>query len=46
MAETEWVPGKCRIHASIQNLFKWVPENGPINVSTEKRQNPGEYQEK
>ena len=41
-----WEPKKGRIRASIQNLFGWVPEKGPINVSTEKWQNPGEYQEK
>ena len=46
MAESEWVPRKSWIRASIQNLFGWAPEKGPINVSTEKWQNPGEYQEK
>ena len=31
---------------SIEKLFRWVPEKGPINVSTEKWKNPGEYHEK
>ena len=34
MAESEWVPRKSWIRASIQNLFGWVPEKGPINVRT------------
>ena len=37
---------KSRIRTSIEKLFGWVLEKGPINVSTEKKKNPGEYQEK
>ena len=46
MEESGWIPGKTRIRASIEKLFKWVPEKGPINVCTEKWKNPGDYQEK
>ena len=34
------------MRASIEKMFGWVPKKGPINVSTEKWKNPGEYQEK
>ena len=37
---------KGKIPVSIEKLVGLVPEKGPINVSTEKWQNPGEYQEK
>ena len=30
----------------MEKLFGWVTEKGPINVSTEKMKNPGEYEEK
>ena len=46
MVESVQVPGKGRIRASIEKLFRWVLEKGPINVSTEKWKNPGEYHEK
>ena len=46
MVEFVRVPGKGRTPTSIEKLFWWVPEKGPINVSTEKWKNPGEYQEK
>ena len=46
MVESRRVPVKGRIGASIKKLFGWVSERGPINVSTEKLKNPGEYQEK
>ena len=46
MVESVQVPGKGRIHASIEKLFRWVLEKGPINVSTKKWKNPGEYHEK
>ena len=46
MLESGGVPVKGRIGASIEKLFGWVPKKGPINVSTEKWKNPGEYQEK
>ena len=29
-----------------RKTFRWVPEQGPINVSTEKWKNPVEYTEK
>ena len=46
MVEFVRVPRKGRIPTTIEKLFGWVPEKGPINVSTEKWKNPGEYQEK
>ena len=46
MVESVQVPGKGRIRASIEKLFKWVPEKGPINVCTEKWKNPGDYKKK
>ena len=46
MEESGWIQGKTRIRASIENMFKWVPEKGPINVCTKKWKNPGDYQEK
>ena len=46
MLESVRVPGKGRTPTSIEKLFGWVLEKGPINVSTEKKKNPGEYQEK
>ena len=46
IVESVQVPGKDRIRASIEKLFRWVLEKGPINVSTEKWKNPGEYHEK
>ena len=46
MVESVRVPGKGRIRASVEKLLRWVPEKGPINVSTEKLKNPSEYQEK
>ena len=45
IVESVQVPGKGRIRASIEKLFRWVLEKGPINVSTEKWKNPGEYHE-
>ena len=46
MVEFVRVPGKGRIPVSMEKLFGRVTEKGPINVSTEKRKNPGEYEEK
>ena len=46
IVESVQVPGKDRIRASIEKLFRWVPEKVPINVSTEKWKNPGKYHEK
>ena len=46
MVESERVPRKGRILASIQKLSRRVPEKGQICVSTEKLWNPGEYREK
>ena len=34
--ESGWVPGKGRIHASIEKLSWRVPEKGRMSVSTEK----------
>ena len=46
MVQSGRISGKGRIRASIEKLFGLVPKKGPINVSTEKWKNPGEYQEK
>ena len=46
MVDSEQVPGKGRIHASIEKLSGRVSEKGRISVSTRKWQNPGEYREK
>ena len=37
------VPGKGRIRASIEKLFRRVPKKGRSSVSTGKRKNPCEY---
>ena len=46
MVEYGRVPGKARIRASIEKLYRRIPENGRICVSTEKWWNPTEYREK
>ena len=46
MVESVQVPGKGRILASIEKLFRWVLEKRPINMTTEKWNNPSEYHEK
>ena len=46
MVESGRVPGKGRIRANIEKLSRRLPKKGRISVSTEKWQNPGEYQEK
>ena len=46
MVESERVPGKGRIRASIKKVSRRVPKKGRMSVSTEKRKNPGEYREK
>ena len=46
MVESGRVPGKGRIKASIEKLFRGVPKNGRISVSTEKWKNRGEYRAK
>ena len=46
MAESGWVPVKSRIRASIEELFRWLPEKCAMSVSTEKWSNPCEYREK
>ena len=46
MEESVSVLGKGRIRASLKKLSRGVPEKGRICVSTEKRKNPGLYQEK
>ena len=46
MVESKEVQGKGRIGTSIYKLSPRVPEKGPIFVSNEKRENPGEYREK
>ena len=46
MVESDCVPGKGRISATIGNLIRRVPEKGPISVSTKKLYNSSEYREK
>ena len=46
MVESVQLQGKGRICASIEKLFEWVQEKGPIDVSTEKWSNPCKYREK
>ena len=46
MVESEQVPGKDRIPASIEKVSRRVLEKGRICVSTKKWYNPGEYREK
>ena len=46
MASSGSVPGKGITRAIVEKLSRRGIENGGINVSTEKWQNPGEYQEK
>ena len=46
MEESGRVHVNGRIDASIEKLFGWLQKKGPINVSTEKWKNPGEYHEK
>ena len=46
MVESRQVPGKGRIHATIEKLSGRVSEKGRINESTRKWLNPGEYWEK
>ena len=46
MVESERVPGKVRIRASIEKLSGQVPKDVRISVSTKKWSNLGEYREK
>ena len=46
MVESERVPEKGRIRASIEKHSGRVPKKGLINVGTEKWWNPDEYPEK
>ena len=46
MVESGRVPGKGRIRATIEKLYRGVSENGRISMSTGKWYNSGEYQEK
>ena len=46
MVESVQVPGKGRIHESIEKLSRRVPKNGRISVSTRIWSNQGEYREK
>ena len=46
MVESERVPGKRRIRASIEKLSRREPEKGAICESIEKWWNSGEYREK
>ena len=46
MAESERVPGKRRIHASLEKLSRCESEKGRICVSTDQSKNTGEYREK
>ena len=46
MASSVSVPGKGRIRASVEKLYRGVSEKVRICVSTEKYQNPGQYREK
>ena len=46
MVESRRVLGKGRIRASIQKLYRRIPEKGQISVSTKKWSNLGKYREK
>ena len=46
MIESGRGPGKGRISASTENMSERVPKNDRIRVSTGKKMNLGEYQEK
>ena len=46
MVESEQVPAKGRIRASIEKLYGRVLEKSRINVNTKIYRNSGEYREK